>query len=121
MGVSEAHALAAKAVTWLERGLSESDLRQALLSERPRDGVRSAVGFLRYRLIQKLPEPEPRTPQPYGPPPVRELLECQGPGEKHLFRPLADETECAPCCRCACQLLKSAARVPEAPCVSSRS
>ncbi|MFH8472874.1 hypothetical protein [Streptomyces sp. NPDC018000] len=100
LGVREARALAVEAVKWLERGLSESDLRQALLAERPQDGVRSAVGFLRYRLIQKLPEP--RIPlRPYEPPPVRELLECQGPGEKHVFRPLADETECAPCRRSA--------------------
>ncbi|MER5851739.1 hypothetical protein ABT126_33145 [Streptomyces sp. NPDC002012] len=98
LGVREARALAVEAVKWLERGLSESDLRQALLAERPQDGVRSAVGFLRYRLIQKLPEPQAPLP-PYEPAPVRELLECEGPGEKHVFRPLADETECAPCRR----------------------
>ncbi|MFE4329203.1 hypothetical protein ACFRQM_07025 [Streptomyces sp. NPDC056831] len=98
LGVREARVLAMEAVKWLERGLSESDLRQALLAERPQDGVRSAVGFLRYRLIQKLPEPQAPLP-PYEPAPVRELLECEGPGEKHVFRPLADETECAPCRR----------------------
>lgn len=60
LGAREARALAVEAVKWLERGLSESDLRQALLAERPEDGVRSAFGFLRYRLIQKLPRPHPR-------------------------------------------------------------
>ncbi|MFI5746598.1 hypothetical protein ACIBBE_11760 [Streptomyces sp. NPDC051644] len=98
LGVREARALAVEAVKWLERGLSESDLRQALLAERPENGVRSAVGFLRYRLIQKLPESQVQH-RPYEPPPVRELIECGGQGEKHLFRPLADETECAPCRR----------------------
>ncbi|MFD9600660.1 hypothetical protein [Streptomyces sp. NPDC059970] len=98
LGVREARVLATEAVKWLERGLSESDLRQALLAERPQDGVRSAVGFLRYRLIQKLPEPQAPLP-PYEPALVRKLLECEGPGEEHVFRPLADETECAPCRR----------------------
>ncbi|MCX4676959.1 hypothetical protein OG413_16890 [Streptomyces sp. NBC_01433] len=61
LGVREARALAVEAVKWLERGLGEADLRQALLAERPEGGVRSAVGFLRYRLAQKCPEP-PQTP-----------------------------------------------------------
>ncbi|MFF9511799.1 hypothetical protein ACF1BU_15925 [Streptomyces sp. NPDC014724] len=98
LGVREARALATEAVAWLERGLTESDLRHALLAERPQEGVRSAVGFLRYRLAQKLPEAQ-TSPQPYEPPPVRELIPCKGPGEEHLFRPLGDETECAPCRR----------------------
>ncbi|WP_327367627.1 hypothetical protein [Streptomyces sp. NBC_01217] len=96
LGVREARALATEAVKWLERGLSESELRHALLSERPESGVRSAVGFLRYRLIQKLPEPLPGQ-QPHELPSVRELIECEGPGDKHVFRPLGDETECSPC------------------------
>ncbi|WP_392670797.1 hypothetical protein [Streptomyces sp. LN785] len=69
LGMREARALAVEAVKWLERGLSESDLRQALLAERPEGGVRSAVGFLRYRLVQKLPGgpgPAPAAPTPGG-------------------------------------------------------
>ncbi|MFF1913148.1 hypothetical protein ACFVYE_16240 [Streptomyces sp. NPDC058239] len=112
LGVREARALAVEAVKWLERGLSESDLRQALLAERPENGVRSAVGFLRYRLIQKLPEPQAPLLS-YEPPPVRELLECEGPGRKHLFRPLADETECAPCRRSAAHATFHGAPEPE--------
>ncbi|MFD4942338.1 hypothetical protein ACFWNT_07305 [Streptomyces sp. NPDC058409] len=112
LGVREARALAVEAVKWLERGLSESDLRQALLAERPQDGVRSAVGFLRYRLIQKRPEPRAPLP-PYEPSPVRELLECEGPGEKHVFRPLADETECAPCRRYTAHATLYGAPAPE--------
>ncbi|MFF9341455.1 hypothetical protein ACF1CG_17160 [Streptomyces sp. NPDC014773] len=27
------------------------------------------------------------------------LLECEGPGEAHVFRPVADETRCGPCRR----------------------
>ncbi|SCF97342.1 hypothetical protein [Streptomyces sp. Ncost-T10-10d] len=112
LGVREARALAVEAVKWLERGLSESDLRKALLAEPPQDGVRSAVGFLRYRLIQKLPEPQAPLP-PYEPSPVRELLECEGPGEKHVFRPLADETECAPCRRSTAHATFHGAPAPE--------
>ncbi|MFJ1615453.1 hypothetical protein [Streptomyces sp. NPDC088249] len=98
LGLREARALAVEAVKWLERGLSESDLRHALLAERPDNGVRSAVGFLRYRLIQKLPEPaiQPQ-PQPRERPPLPELIECTGPGDPHVFRPMYGETECPRC------------------------
>ncbi|QNE76755.1 hypothetical protein F0344_20915 [Streptomyces finlayi] len=65
LGVREARSLAVEAVKWLERGLSSADLRLALLAERPDGGVRSAVGFLRYRLVQKLPEdPMPGVSRP---------------------------------------------------------
>ncbi|MEU8678454.1 hypothetical protein [Streptomyces sp. NPDC048560] len=110
LGVGEARALAVEAVKWLERGLSASDLRQAMLAERPENGVHSAVGFLRYRLIHKLPEdPAPPAPQLALPAPLaRELIMCKGAGDEHLFRPLGDEhlfrplgdeTECAECRR----------------------
>ncbi|MCX4731870.1 hypothetical protein [Streptomyces sp. NBC_01363] len=107
LGVREAAKLAVDAVKWLERGLSESDLRQALLAERPKEGVRSAVGFLRYRLAQKLPEPR-TTPQSFEPARPRELIECQGPGKTHNFRPLLDETECTPCRLTAANTMYSA-------------
>ncbi|MGC5006180.1 hypothetical protein [Streptomyces sp. NBC_00353] len=96
LGVREARALAVEAVKWLERGLSESDLRQALLAERPEGGVRSAFGFLRYRLIQKLPADPSPPPLPQLPSPAA-LVVCSSPGEEHVFRPLGEETECAPC------------------------
>ncbi|MFE7333056.1 hypothetical protein ACFU8W_51470 [Streptomyces sp. NPDC057565] len=96
LGMREARALAVEAVKWLERGLSESDLRQALLAERPEGGVRSAVGFLRYRLIQKLPV-EPASPPLAELPSAAALVVCSSPGEEHVFRPVGDETECAPC------------------------
>ncbi|GAA1312545.1 helix-turn-helix domain-containing protein [Streptomyces sanglieri] len=111
LGVREAAKLAVEAVKWLERGLSESDLRQALLAERPKDGVRSAVGFLRYRLVQKLPEPR-TTPELFEPARPRELIECQGPGKKHTFRPLLDETECTPCRLIAVNTMYSEAPSP---------
>ncbi|CAM5592293.1 hypothetical protein GCM10010253_19090 [Streptomyces badius] len=99
LGVKEARALAVEAVKWLEGGLPEGDLRQALLADPPEGGVRSAVGFLRHRLIQKCPVgPVIQLPSP-PPPPVRELMACAGPGEEHVFRPLADEAECADCRR----------------------
>ncbi|MET9659329.1 hypothetical protein [Streptomyces sp. NPDC006510] len=112
LGVREAAKLAVEAVKWLERGLSESDLRQALLAERPREGVRSAVGFLRYRLVQKLPEPR-TTPQSFDPVRPRELIECEGPGKKHAFRPLLDETECTPCRLIAANTMYAEAPSPE--------
>lgn len=123
LGVQEARVLAVEAVKWLEGGLPEGDLRQALLSDPPENGVRSAVGFLRHRLIQKCPvtaaapATPPATPMipatpatlaaplssPPQPPPVRELVReliaCAGPGEEHVFRPLGDEPECADCRR----------------------
>lgn len=99
LGVREARTLAVEAVKWLEGGLPEGDLRQALLADPPEGGVRSAVGFLRHRLIQKCPvTPLPAPTQP-PPPPVRELTVCTGPGEEHVFRPLTDEAECADCRR----------------------
>ncbi|SCF62570.1 hypothetical protein GA0115280_104018 [Streptomyces sp. Cmuel-A718b] len=97
LGVREARMLAVEAVKWLEGGLPEGDLRQALLADPPEGGVRSAVGFLRHRLIQKCPVTP--LPAPPPPPPVRELMACTGPGEEHVFRPLADEAECADCRR----------------------
>lgn len=100
LGVREARTLAVEAVKWLEGGLPEGDLRQALLADPPEGGVRSAVGFLRHRLIQKCPvTPVVPLPAPPPPPPVRELMACAGPGEEHVFRPLADEAECADCRR----------------------
>lgn len=99
LGVREARTLAVEAVKWLEGGLPEGDLRQALLADPPEGGVRSAVGFLRHRLIQKCPVTPLPTPTQPPPPPVRELMECTGPGEEHVFRPLTDEAECADCRR----------------------
>lgn len=99
LGVREARGLAVEAVKWLEGGLPEGDLRQALLADPPETGVRSAVGFLRHRLIQKCPvTPQPAPPPP---PPTRELIACAGEGEEHVFRPLGDETQCVDCRRAA--------------------
>ncbi|MFD4341093.1 hypothetical protein ACFWPP_28405 [Streptomyces anulatus] len=99
LGVREARGLAVEAVKWLEGGLPEGDLRQALLADPPEAGVRSAVGFLRHRLIQKCPVTP--LPAPPPPPPARELIACAGEGEEHVFRPLGDETRCADCRRAA--------------------
>ncbi|WP_307668769.1 hypothetical protein [Streptomyces sp. V2I9] len=57
LGAAEARALVGQAVEWLRRGMSGSDLRRVLTSDLPAGGVRSAVGFLRHRLVQKMPEP----------------------------------------------------------------
>lgn len=104
LGVSEARTLSAIAADWLRRGITPADLRYALTSALPPNGVRSAVGFLRHRLTVKMPQERslvPRTPQ--GPPRTdrlpRPLITCEGSGREHLFRPLADETHCGPCRR----------------------
>lgn len=93
LGVRQARGLADAAAEWLRRGVSVADLRHALTSHLPPGGVRSAVGFLRHRLVEKLPVPAPTaaTPPPGG------LVTCDGPGDEHVFRPVADETRCSPC------------------------
>ncbi|MGW1815875.1 hypothetical protein ACWCQM_20190 [Streptomyces sp. NPDC002125] len=102
LGVKEARALAGLAARWLLRGVSAGELRRALTSELPGDGVRSAVGFLRFRLLNKMPPelPAGHSPEPAAPPPVAELVVCAARDEEeHVFRPVADETECGPCRR----------------------
>ncbi|MFF1921297.1 hypothetical protein ACFVW8_12075 [Streptomyces sp. NPDC058221] len=106
LGVREARSLAEAAADWLRRGVQAAELRLALVSELPSSGVRSAVGFLRYRLLQKLPEPvqsvEPveraAEPAPVVPAP-RPPITCEGRGWEHVFRPQGDETVCPPCVR----------------------
>lgn len=109
LGVAEARVLVAQAVEWLRRGVSVGELRRVLSSDLPEGGVRSAVGFLRHRLAQKMPEaavPAAREVQPmvfdaalppavprYVPP----LVTCPGPGPEHVFRAMAGETECPDC------------------------
>ncbi|GGT87321.1 hypothetical protein GCM10010272_35010 [Streptomyces lateritius] len=101
LGVREARGLAEMAAEWLRRGVSAADLRHALTHGLPRGGVRSAVGFLRHRLVQKLPPASPPAPaapdtQAASPAPGA-LVICDGPGDDHVFRPVADETRCRPC------------------------
>ncbi|GGY25042.1 hypothetical protein GCM10010363_01490 [Streptomyces omiyaensis] len=101
LGVREARALAAVAAEWLRRGVSAGDLRHALTAHLPRTGVRSAAGFLRHRLTEKLP-PETPPEAPFGEAPrpaPGPLVECEGAGEPHVFRPVAGETRCGPCRR----------------------
>ncbi|WP_274031574.1 hypothetical protein [Streptomyces sp. MMBL 11-1] len=113
LGVAEARSLIAQTVEWLRRGVSGGELRQVLSSNLPHDGVRCAVGFLRHRLEQKLPEAaiparpdaEPQRPPSDPPPPpppavpryVAPLVTCAGPGAEHVFRSMAGETECPDC------------------------
>ncbi|KND35222.1 hypothetical protein IQ60_09690 [Streptomyces europaeiscabiei] len=67
LGVAEARVLVGQAVEWLRRGVSAGELRRVLSSDLPEGGVRSAVGFLRHRLAEKMPEatvPAAREVQP---------------------------------------------------------
>ncbi|MFI1588448.1 hypothetical protein ACH4WW_11035 [Streptomyces halstedii] len=98
LGAKEARTLAALAAEWLRRGITAAQLRRVLTSELPDGGVRSAVGFLRYRLVHKLPE-EPRPEVPAPKPVVAAMIPCAGPGEEHLFRPVRGEELCGPCGR----------------------
>ncbi|MFF1838340.1 hypothetical protein ACFVXE_29675 [Streptomyces sp. NPDC058231] len=99
LGVREARSLAEAAAEWLRRGVSAADLRRALTSGLPEDGVRSAVGFLRHRLAAKLPEAAPPPVESPPVPQVRTPVTCKGPGDDHVFRPVEDETHCGPCRR----------------------
>ncbi|SCE49122.1 hypothetical protein GA0115234_1094313 [Streptomyces sp. DvalAA-43] len=89
LGVREARGLAEVAAEWIRRGVSAADLRRALTSELPRGGVRSAVGFLRHRLVQRLPAPVAVPAPPAAPPPVREFIVCAGEGEESRPDPAA--------------------------------
>ncbi|MGW7429145.1 hypothetical protein ACWGIN_06295 [Streptomyces sp. NPDC054861] len=110
LGAREARGLAEAAAEWLRRGVSAADLCHALTHALPRTGIRSAVGFLRYRLVEKLPAP-------VAPPPTASLealgalgapdapgalapgalVSCDGPGDDHVFRPVGGETRCRRC------------------------
>jgi hypothetical protein len=106
LGVPEARKLVEPAATWLRRGFTAAEMRRVLVSDLPPGGVRSAVGFLRHRLVQKLPEPpgvplvaacaSPPVDEP-APPVVAPLVTCAGPGDEHVFRRVDGETHCAPC------------------------
>ncbi|WTI75817.1 hypothetical protein OG242_18130 [Streptomyces sp. NBC_00727] len=100
LGVREARGLSEMAADWLRRGVKAAELRTALVSGLPADGVRSAFGFVRHRLVRKLPEPlEPAPPVA----PVRPPVRCEGDGPEHVFRPRADETLCRPCAQRAAE------------------
>lgn len=96
LGVREARGLAEAAAEWIRRGVGAGELRRVLTSELPGDGVRSAVGFLRHRLVQKLPEAV--KPKQADEPSGGALVLCEGPGGEHAFRPTrGDQTRCARC------------------------
>ncbi|WP_328494868.1 hypothetical protein OHS59_20525 [Streptomyces sp. NBC_00414] len=103
LGVREARLLAGAAAEWLRRGVSAADLRHALTTGLPADGIRSAVGFLRHRLLQKLPAVRAQGGAPAPPsggsvaPARRHLVTCPGPGDEHVFRPRGDEPLCLRC------------------------
>ncbi|MGW0780037.1 hypothetical protein [Streptomyces sp. NPDC002913] len=118
LGVAEARKLVKLAVVWLRRGVTAAEMRRVLVSDLPVGGVRSAVGFLRHRLVQKLPEaPTPTYPATHTPAPppepavaVTPLVTCagSGDGDEHLFRPGPGddgETLCGPCRREAAWLV----------------
>ncbi len=78
VGTVEAMVLAPQVAAWLERGCTERDLGQALLTGLP-DRVHSATALLRDRLVRKLP-PVP-APVPASGPAVAPLAECPTCGD----------------------------------------
>ncbi|WP_243460144.1 hypothetical protein [Streptomyces sp. M54] len=85
LGVPEARALVGQAVEWLRRGVSGADLRRVLTSDLPPGGVRSAVGFLRHRLVRKMPAPvAPAPAAAFAPAPV-----AAAPGTAFASAPVA--------------------------------
>ncbi|OSC71077.1 hypothetical protein B5180_23370 [Streptomyces sp. BF-3] len=104
LGVREARKLAGLAAEWLRRGVSAGDLRLALSSALPAEGVRTAFGFLAHRLVEKLPPRPEEVAESMSPPPSAPLplplIACDGPGEEHVFRPhMSWVTTCGPCYR----------------------
>ncbi|WP_318197409.1 hypothetical protein [Streptomyces sp. MCL20-2] len=67
--------------------MSAGDLRLALSSALPAEGVRTAFGFLAHRMVEKLPPRPEGTAESTPPPSPLPLIACDGPGEEHLFRP----------------------------------
>ncbi|MEV6795448.1 hypothetical protein AB0M87_26435 [Streptomyces sp. NPDC051320] len=94
LGVREARGLAEAAAEWLRRGVSPGDLRRVLADGLPAGGIRSAVGFLRHRLVAKLPAVAERGVPAEG---SAGLVTCKGGGDEHVFRPVGDETHCGRC------------------------
>ncbi|WP_405502322.1 hypothetical protein [Streptomyces anulatus] len=98
LGVGEARALVAQAVEWLRRGVSVGELRRVLSSDLPEGGVRSAVGFLRHRLTQKMPEatvPAAREVQPMPMPMPMPMQEWE-PVPDPVPQPAASDTASPP-------------------------
>lgn len=97
LGVGEARQLAETAAEWLRRGVSAGELRTALTAGLPSAGIRSAVGFLRHRLVAKLPAEAVPVSGPGVEAGAAGLVVCRGPGDEHVFRPVAGETHCRRC------------------------
>ncbi|MEV0280854.1 hypothetical protein AB0I22_31305 [Streptomyces sp. NPDC050610] len=116
LGVSEARELAGAAAEWFLRGARAGELREALTTGLPPEGVWYAPGFVRRRLTDKLPEArsfaeqQRRDHAAQPPSPPARFTTCQGPGSEHVFRPVADETHCGPCRQARAEAAYSAAR-----------
>ncbi|MEV0280025.1 hypothetical protein AB0I22_27035 [Streptomyces sp. NPDC050610] len=103
LGAAEVRELAGAAAEWFLRGARAGELRDALTTGLPPEGVRYAPGFVRRRLADRLPEApsfaeqQRRSRMDEPPSPPARFATCQGPGSEHVFRPAADETHCGPC------------------------
>ncbi|HWU06448.1 MAG TPA: MarR family transcriptional regulator, partial [Streptomyces sp.] len=100
LSAADCTALEALAAKWFVRGVDADYLTQALTAGLP-PGVGSPVGFVRRRLIDKIPAHVPATPAPPAPPapgaPVhRVMLECTKCGAPGRPEALPDGL-CRPC------------------------
>ncbi|MGW2276579.1 hypothetical protein [Streptomyces sp. NPDC001770] len=124
LGVQEARQMVDLAAEWMRRGVSAAELKRALVTLLPEAGVHSPPGFVRKRLVIKMPAPleyfaagtgavavdasrpqgvRPQDVRPQGvdeePPyvPPLPLVTCEGPGDEHVFRAGSGEVLCGQC------------------------
>ncbi|MFF2406579.1 MarR family transcriptional regulator [Streptomyces sp. NPDC058092] len=97
LSAADCTALEQTAAEWFARGVDADYLTHALTAGLPA-AVDSPVGFVRRRLLDKIPPRLPVTPAPAAPgAPVRRLMvectECGAPGKSEAFR----DGLCGPC------------------------
>lgn len=96
----DVHRLAPAVAAWLERGLSVSDVRRALLERLPDEPIHYPAGFVGHRLAVLLPPPLPAmaaTRSFYAPPPVRRAPFQTCDGCERAFRSEKRGERCHDC------------------------
>ncbi|MEW1659023.1 hypothetical protein [Streptomyces sp. NPDC093707] len=105
LGGRELRQLAPLAGTWLQRGATAGDIRNALVSGLP-ETVHWPAALVRDRLVRKMPDAPPfayrratgASAKPPVTPSVAAMRECAGEHlQPLLFRPVAEERRCAAC------------------------
>ncbi|MBT2488106.1 helix-turn-helix domain-containing protein [Streptomyces sp. ISL-96] len=97
---AEVHRLAPAVAAWLERGLSVTDVRRALLERLPDEPIRHPAGLVGHRLAVLLPPPLPATAATrsfYALPPVRRAPFQTCDGCERAFRSEKRGERCQDC------------------------